>query len=101
MPRNSQATTPGGYAWRIEPSQWNKRPIYGPGAITPEDEAALDSGLGWAFRLLDDDGNVYGPGRLLGDRDSEAGFGPLDDWGEGGWGCTAIQYWHRGRWETL
>lgn len=51
------------------------------------------------FRLLDDDGEVYYLGRSD-DRDSEAAFAPLD-WAAGYAGCTEIQYWRDGYWETL
>jgi hypothetical protein len=51
------------------------------------------------FRLLDDDGEVYYLGRSD-DQDSEAAFAPLD-WATGYAGCTGIQYWRDGRWETL
>lgn len=54
---------------------------------------------GKAFRMLDDDGEVYCHGRICGD-DFE-GFEPLDDFGEPGLGCTTIQYRESGRWTTL
>jgi len=51
------------------------------------------------FRLLDDDGEVYYLGRSD-DQDSEAAFAPLD-WAAAHAGCTEIQYWRGGCWETL
>jgi len=51
------------------------------------------------FRLRDDDGEVYYLGRSD-DQDSEAAFAPLD-WATGYAGCTEIQYWRDGHWETL
>ena len=41
------------------------------------------------FALYDDDGNKYAEGTIYGDYD---GFEPLDDFGEGNWGCTGIKY---------
>ena len=54
------------------------------------------------FRLLDDDGQVYGEG-VANSCDDEKAFGPLDDFGEGAWGCTAVEYWSetRQQWERL
>ncbi len=54
------------------------------------------------FRLLNDDGQVHGEG-IASSCDDEIAFCPLDDFGEGAWGCTAIEYWNeqRQRWEML
>jgi hypothetical protein len=54
------------------------------------------------FRLLDDDGLIYGEG-VANSCDDEKAFGPLDDFGEGAWGCAAIEYWSetRQQWERL
>ena len=54
------------------------------------------------FRLLDDDGTVYGEG-LASSCDDDKAFDPLDDFGEGAWGCVAIEYWNESqqRWEML
>jgi hypothetical protein len=55
------------------------------------------------FRMLDDDGEVYYQGFLVGGD----GFEPLDDYGRPNAGCTEIQFWerepetHRDRWVTL
>lgn len=50
------------------------------------------------FRLLDSDDEVYYYGRT----DEEGSFEPLDDFGQGNAGCTAIQYRNAaGVWETL
>ena len=43
--------------------------------------------------LYDDDGILYAKGTIYGDYD---GFEPLDDFGEGNWGCTGIKY--GGKW---
>ena len=45
------------------------------------------------FELYDDDGVLYAKGTIYGDYD---GFEPLDDFGEGNWGCTGIKY--GGKW---
>ena len=50
----------------------------------------------FTFRLLDDDGNVYYHGR-----NSAIDLRPLDEYGTGNDGCTAIQYRVKGHWETL
>jgi hypothetical protein len=55
------------------------------------------------FRLLDDDKEVYFEG-LMEDVDKYGGdlpFAPLLDYGEGGYGCTELQYFKDGVWETL
>jgi len=52
------------------------------------------------FRMLDDDGIVYYVGYCE-DGDSEEAFNPLDDYGMPNDGCTEIQYWENGKWETL
>lgn len=54
------------------------------------------------FRLLDDDGRVLGEGFSDSCNDERA-FGPLDDFGEGAWGCTAIEFWKedQGIWQML
>lgn len=52
------------------------------------------------FRMLDDDGEVYYMGKIVGDYD---GFEPLDDLGMPDAGCTEIQYWDKnmGMWYTV
>ena len=50
-----------------------------------------------AFRMLDDDGEVYYHGRSS-IKDS---FQPLDDFGEPNAGCTMIQYYENKRWVTI
>lgn len=57
---------------------------------------------GYPFRMFDDDGNLYYSGFLVGDKDSEDGFMPLDDYGTPNAGCSYIQYKNdKGEWETL
>ena len=45
------------------------------------------------FRMLDDDGNLYYEGFLIGEE-----FAPLDDFGEPNAGCTRIQVLENGAW---
>ena len=45
------------------------------------------------FRMLDDDGEIYYEGFLVGDE-----FTPLDDFGEPNAGCTSIQVQENGAW---
>jgi hypothetical protein len=65
--------------------------------------AQLAAGQGARFRMYDDDGELYYDGRLIGDPESEDGFGPLDDFGTPNAGATEIRYYRpeRGEWETL
>ena len=58
-------------------------------------------GEGHKFRMYDDDGELYYTGLFIGDADSEDGFKPLDDFGEGNAGCTRIDYFEKGKWVTL
>ena len=55
----------------------------------------------YKFRLLDDDGIIYGYG-YSDDCDSEKAFAPLDEY-EGVYGCTSIEYKNpeTGIWEQL
>ena len=50
------------------------------------------------FRLLDDDGEIYCYG-VSNNHDTEKLFDPLD-WGMAEFGCTEIQYYENGKWET-
>lgn len=57
---------------------------------------------GHPFKMFDDDGLLYYEGFLVGDKDSEDGFMPLDHYGEPNAGCTSIQYKNKdGQWEVL
>lgn len=49
------------------------------------------------FKMLDDDGEVYYEGLATPD----AVFAPLYDLGMPDAGCTEIQYYKNGKWETL
>ena len=73
----------------------------GPRNAANGDIARLRAGEGLAFRLRDGDGELYFEGRYLGDQ-SEDLFGPLDDYGMPGYGCTAIEYQGAdGGWESI
>lgn len=52
------------------------------------------------FRLLDDDGLICAEG-LANSCDDQKSFDPLDDYGEGMWGCTNIDYLVKGVWQRL
>ena len=62
----------------------------------------LTAGNGIAFRMKDDDGELYYEGRIA-CPDNYDLFGPLDDFGMPNAGCTAIEYQNRtsGAWEAL
>lgn len=50
-----------------------------------------------AFRMLDDDGEVYYHGKCS----DNSSFDPLDQFGMPNAGCTEIQYFEKGKWVTL
>lgn len=52
------------------------------------------------FRMLDADREAYYEG-LSSDGETEKGFDPLDDFGEGYAGCVIIEYFNAGRWRML
>ena len=49
------------------------------------------------FRMLDDDDTVYYEGYS----NNSSSFAPLDDFGMPNAGCTDIQYYEDGKWESL
>ena len=53
--------------------------------------ASLAAGNGIAFRMRDDDGELYYEGRIA-CPDDESMFAPLDDFGMPNAGCTGIEY---------
>lgn len=85
----------------------------GPGRISPEIEARLRAGEGEAFKLYDDDGELYYSGRIIGPAENsedaasdeciEWEFAPLSEFGTPNAGATDIRYWNkaRGEWESL
>lgn len=90
------------YAWIITQDliNPNAKPVSGPSdcAWTPNQIASHTDARD--FRMLDDDDNVCCIGILV-DPDDEYYLGPLDDWGKPSLGCTAIQYWIQGEWQTI
>ena len=75
--------------------------VFGPSTtdLTPDEIKAHPDAR--PFRLLDDDDNLMAEGLYVGD-DSEDMLSPLDDYGEGNWGCTQVQYKNeQGAWETV
>lgn len=102
------------YAWLIatdhlhesDPAMFtdNDAGTAGPLGATDEQVAALKAGHGTAFRLKDDDGELYYSGRFLGDSMGGEAFAPLEDFGMPNAGCTMIEYWRPGAgggWEVL
>ena len=75
----------------------------GPRNMPAELDDRLRTGEGVAFRLLDDDGEIYYHGRLITtDPGGEDEFGPLNDFGTPNAGATDIQYRNPvGQWESL
>jgi len=69
--------------------QWNSALL-----LTLEDVKAVCK---YKFRLLDDDGEVY----YKGFSGNNSSFSPLDDFGMPNAGCTDIQYFENGKWESL
>lgn len=75
--------------------------VIGPHGATDEQIAELKAGKGAAFRMKDDDGEVYYHGRFIGDAESEDGFGPLWDFGTPDSGAVDIEYYQGHRWVSL
>ncbi|MEU4534356.1 hypothetical protein AB0G15_05775 [Streptosporangium sp. NPDC023825] len=84
----------------------------GPRRISPEIKAQLKAGKGEKFRMLDDDGELYYTGRIIGPADGspeaasdeciEWEFAPLSGFGARNAGCTDIQYKNdKGEWKNL
>lgn len=73
--------------------------ISGPSDLSDDMASELKAGKGKAFRMYDDDGELYVSGRIIGEFD---GFEPLDDYGVGGLGATDIRYREgNGPWVSL
>ena len=58
---------------------------------------------GHPFKMYDDDNILYYEGFLVGDKESEDGFWPLEDYGTPNAGAVHIEYLNdkTGKWETL
>ena len=56
-----------------------------------------------AFKMYDDDKNLYYSGFMVPGDEGEAEFGPLDDFGTPNAGCTEIKIKNKstGEWETV
>lgn len=74
--------------------------VCGPSRAKPETIEALKAGGGHAFRMLDDDGELYYEGRCT-SCDDNAALGPLDNFGMPNAGATTIQYKVKGKWTNL
>lgn len=73
--------------------------VMGPRESRADPKFLLEHGR--AFRLLDDDGEVYYEGRWNGLEGNDAdAFGPLHDFGLPNAGATTLQYWDNG-WKAL
>jgi hypothetical protein len=106
-------TLPAEYAWQIDRDFLAEEAYPEDGYVGlqgPRNAPAnllflLSNGGGVAFRIRDDDGEVYYIGRIVfadpDDRSDEAEFGPLYDFAGPNDGATEIQYRHNGRWVTL
>ncbi len=70
--------------------------IVGPRNCLYSSKQIQNSPLAKEFRLLDDDGNVYYRGFVVGDE-----FGPLNDFGMPNAGCTSVEILDRGIWTPV
>ena len=78
-------------------SNFNAVGIVGPKGATLTAQAIQNHSQSKLFRMLDDDGEVYYEGFVVGENPSA----PLTDFGTPNAGCTTIQYFMDGKWETL
>jgi len=74
------------YGWIIDKDFFDGEAT---GITGPRNGRVVKNGEGEKFALYDDDANLMANGRIVGDYD---GFEPLDDFGEGYYGCTGIKY---------
>ena len=94
------------YGWIIDddkvtsggPGDRDDNGTMGPGAITPDHQAALKAGEGEKWKAYDDDGEHYYTGRIVGEYD---GFEPLEDFAMPNAGAVEIKYLHDGQWRSL
>lgn len=103
------------YAWLITKDHLSDGPtdrysaegVCGPRSASDAMLDDLRAGKGRAFRLYDDDGELYVSGRIITTDDpdplnSDYVMAPLDDYGVGGLGATEIRYAVAGgRWEAI
>lgn len=82
----------------------NAKGVKGPHNLDPAIEAQLDAGKGRAFRIKDDDGELYYTGRIITPREEVGGemdFAPLDDFGKPNAGAVEIWYRINNKWTEL
>lgn len=72
--------------------------IIGPRNATDTQSQQLTAGKGKAFRMYDDDGELYYSGRIIGEYE---GLEPLEDYGTPNAGATEIRMYNNGKWETI
>jgi len=89
-------------------SNLHAKNLVGPGSASERDEARLLAGEGVAFRLLDDDGNVYYYGRRLEESDADEDYygepelAPLDCFGTPNAGAVSQEEKNReGKWKAI
>jgi len=83
------------YGWIIDVDVFDGEAT---GVTGPRGGMEVPEGEGEEFRMYDDDGVLYAEGRIVGDYD---GFEPLDDFGEGNWGCIGVKYKGVDGWQYL
>ena len=76
-----------------------KMPFVGPRDIPKEMEEALHSGQGLAFKMYDDDDELYYEGKFVGDETQI--MSPLFDYGMPNAGCTYMKYNIDGKWVVI
>lgn len=76
--------------------------IVGPAGAALTMSEILRNSQARAFRMLDDDGNLYYKGYYVGPEDGNL-FAPLDDYGAPNAGCTSIEYFdiYTGEWSLI
>lgn len=77
--------------------------VFGPSSTEFTPDELRNHPNGKKFRLLSDDHDLTAEGIYVGP-DDERMFSPLDNYGEGNWGCTIIEYWEPGKgggWKQL
>lgn len=94
--------------WGADPIYRSHAGITGPASASDRDVARLHAGEGIAFRLLDDDGELYFTGRRLEESDADVDYfgenelAPLDCFGMPDSGCTMQQERNaEGVWDSL
>jgi len=82
------------YGWiitkdHLASSRRDEAGVCGPRDLSSDMKNVLLSGTGEAFKMYDDDRELYYEGLIVGDY---SGFEPLDDFGGPNAGCTYIMY---------